>query len=282
MLHHSLIEILTTQVSITVGCNNFKNTIVNSEQRYIESATAQVVHKDVLLRLLVKSVCNRCSSGLVDDSEHLHTRDSTRILCGLPLGVIEISRHGDDCMLHFLAQVVLSCLLHLHKNHCRDLLRRHCFVLTTDLDTDLGLATLVHDLERQQLDVLLHCGILEAAANQALHVKESLRGVHSCLVFRRLADQALVFSECHIGWSDSIALIVWDNLNSAILVDAYAGVGGSKVNTNDWSIDLFLIIVLGKDSTGHREKNDCGCSPHASLQSATFKTQSGASSTCGP
>mmetsp|Transcript_110555 Transcript_110555/g.207169 ORF Transcript_110555/g.207169 Transcript_110555/m.207169 type:complete len:277 (-) Transcript_110555:55-885(-) len=275
MLHHTLVEVLTTQVSVTVGCNNLKDTVVNSEQGYIESATAQVVHKDVLLRLLVKSVGNCCSCGLVDDSEHLHTRDSTCILCGLPLGVIEISRHGDDCMLHFLAQVVLGCLLHLHKNHCGNLLRRHRFVLTTDLDTDLGLATLVHDLERQQLDVFLHGGILEATADQPLHVEESLCGIHSCLVLCCLADEALILRERHIGWCDSIALVIWDDLNAAVLVDAYTRVGGSKVNTNDWSIDLFLIIVLGKDSTGHREKNDCGCSPHASLQSATFKTQSG-------
>mmetsp|Transcript_35585 Transcript_35585/g.53043 ORF Transcript_35585/g.53043 Transcript_35585/m.53043 type:complete len:126 (-) Transcript_35585:56-433(-) len=125
-------------------------------------------------------------------------------------------------MLHFLAQVVLGGLLHLGKHHGGNLLRGHLLGLALNLDTDLRLAVFVDDVEGQELDVLLHCGVLEASADQALHVEEGLGGVDRGLVLGGLADETLILSEGHIGGCNSITLIVGDDFHPSILVDANA------------------------------------------------------------
>lgn len=66
------------------------------------------------------------------------------------------------------------------------------------------------------LPVLLHCGVFEASTNQTLHVKKRLCRVDRCLVLSGFANESLIISEGHIGRSDAIALVVGDNLYSAI------------------------------------------------------------------
>merc|ERR1719506_3439132 len=110
-------EVLTTEMCVAVGCNDLEHTVVDCQKRHIEGATTKIVHKNVLLGLLIQAICNSCSCWLVDDTQDIHARDTTCILGRLPLCIIEVSRHSDDRMLHLLAQVVLSGLLHLDKNH---------------------------------------------------------------------------------------------------------------------------------------------------------------------
>ena len=46
--------------------------------------------------------------------------------------------------------------------------------------------------------VLLHRGVLEAPADEPLHVEERLAGVDRRLVLRRLADEPLLVREGHL------------------------------------------------------------------------------------
>ena len=46
--------------------------------------------------LFVGSVAEGRSSGLVDDPLDIKASNAASILGGLPLGVIEVGRHGDD------------------------------------------------------------------------------------------------------------------------------------------------------------------------------------------
>ena len=49
---------------------------------------------------LVKAICNSCSSGLIDYLHSIEASNGTGILGGLKLRVIEMSRHGNNCILH--------------------------------------------------------------------------------------------------------------------------------------------------------------------------------------
>merc|ERR1719203_30434 len=153
MLHHTLVKVLSTQMGITVCCNHLEDTVVNGEQGDIESATAEVVHQDVLLSLLVQTVCDSRCCWLVDNSQDVETSDHPRILRGLTLLIVEICGHRDNCMLHLLSEVVLGGFLHLCEYHGGHLLRSHNLVLSLHLHANERLATLVCDLEWQQLDV---------------------------------------------------------------------------------------------------------------------------------
>jgi hypothetical protein len=44
--------------------------------------------------LAVKTISNGSSSGLVDDTENIETRDGTSILSGETLGIVEVSGYA--------------------------------------------------------------------------------------------------------------------------------------------------------------------------------------------
>mmetsp|Transcript_109647 Transcript_109647/g.340299 ORF Transcript_109647/g.340299 Transcript_109647/m.340299 type:complete len:677 (+) Transcript_109647:253-2283(+) len=244
VLHHALVEVLSAQVGVAVRGDHLEDAVVDGQQRDVKGAAPEVVDEDVLLGLLVKTIGNGGCGRLVDDSQHVEASDGAGILRGLPLRIVEVSGNGDNGMLHLLAQVVLGGLLHLGQNHGGDLLWCHHLVLALDLHRDHRLPALLGDQERQQLDVLLDGRVLEPAPNQALDIEESLRGVDGRLVLRCLADQALLIREGNVRRRDPVPLVIRDDLNAPVLVNADARVGCAQVDSDDWPIDLLLLCVL--------------------------------------
>jgi hypothetical protein len=51
----------------------------------------------------------------------------------------------------------------------------------------------------------------------SLHVKDSSLGVGGVLVLGGVTDEALLISESHVGGSDTVSLVVGENLNLAVL-----------------------------------------------------------------
>ena len=73
VLHQPVVEVLTTKMSVTRGGLDFEDAVIDSEQRHIERAAAQIEDEDVALALsfLVESVCYCSSSRLVDDAQYV-------------------------------------------------------------------------------------------------------------------------------------------------------------------------------------------------------------------
>lgn len=80
---------------------------------------------------------------------------------------VEVGRDGNDGVGDLLAQVGLGDLLHLAKNHGRNLLGSELLLLAVDLDLDNRLAILLDDLVGEVLDVGLDLLLVELAANQS-------------------------------------------------------------------------------------------------------------------
>jgi hypothetical protein len=86
----TLVEILTTKVGVTSGSENLEDTIVNGEERNIESTTTKIVDNDLALTVgLVKTVGDSGGGGLVDDSEDVETGNDTGVLGSLSLVVLQ-------------------------------------------------------------------------------------------------------------------------------------------------------------------------------------------------
>ena len=74
----------------------------------------------------------------------------------MPLGVVEVGRHGDDSMGDLLSEKCLGSLLHIGEHHGGDLLCGECLLTLAGLNLDMGLGVLVDQLEGEGLDVRLH------------------------------------------------------------------------------------------------------------------------------
>ncbi len=118
-----VIEVIATQVCITIGSHHFACAFAQVQDGDIECTATQVVNGNLLVLLLVHAVCQRCCSRLVDDTLDLQTCDTTGIFRCLTLAVVEVCRNRDDRVLNLLAEECLCVCLELLQNHCRDFRR---------------------------------------------------------------------------------------------------------------------------------------------------------------
>lgn len=91
ILDDTVVEIFTTEMSVTGGGEDLEDPVVDGEEGDIESSSTEIVNDDLrFATLLVETVGDGGSGGFVDDTEDLETGDGTGILGGLTLGVVEV------------------------------------------------------------------------------------------------------------------------------------------------------------------------------------------------
>ena len=128
-----LVPVVATEVVVTAGRLDLDHALGQLEQRDVERAAAEVEDEDgLLLGALVQAVGERGRGRLVDDPQHVEARDLAGLLGGLPLGVVEVRRHGDHRVGDALAEVGLGVALELHQHPRGDLLRG--VLLAVDVD----------------------------------------------------------------------------------------------------------------------------------------------------
>jgi len=234
VVDEAVIEVLATQVGVSGGGLDLEDTLLNGQERDIESATTEIEDQDVALalNLLVKTVSDGSSRGFVDNSENVQAGNETSILGGLALSVVEVGRDGDDSVVDCATEVGLSGLAHLGQNHGGDLLRCEGLRLSLVFDLDDGLATLVDDLEGEVLHISLDLRIIKLAANQTLGVEDCVLGVHGDLVLGGISDQTLGICEGDEGRRCPVTLVIGNDFNSVISVDTDARICRAQVNTD--------------------------------------------------
>mmetsp|Transcript_368 Transcript_368/g.438 ORF Transcript_368/g.438 Transcript_368/m.438 type:complete len:226 (+) Transcript_368:1348-2025(+) len=224
-------------MGISVCCENLKHSIVDSQKCNIESSTTKIEYKHIgLSSSLVHTVCNSSRCRLVDNTLNLHTRNSTCILCGLTLGIIEVGRHCHYSILDILAEEGLSNCLHLLKNHSRNLLRSKLHFLTLLCYLHNGLVAVCDNGIRHKLLISLNGFVSVVSADETLHIKDGIFGVDGGLVLGGISDETVtILHESHVGWCNTVTLVIGHNLHTSILEDTDAGVGCSKVNSDNCS-----------------------------------------------
>lgn len=80
MVQNSLIEVLASQMGITICSNHFENTIVDRQNRHVECSSSQVKHQNVLLFLLVQPISDGGGCRLVQHSDDVESSDNSGIL----------------------------------------------------------------------------------------------------------------------------------------------------------------------------------------------------------
>ncbi len=81
-----MVEVITSEVSITIGALYFKYTITKFKDGNIECTTTKVEYGNFLLfGSLVQTVGKSCGGGLIDDTFYLKAGNLASILSGLTL-----------------------------------------------------------------------------------------------------------------------------------------------------------------------------------------------------
>ncbi len=130
-----------------------------------------------------------------------------------------------------MAKVVFRGLFHLLQHARGNLRGRH--LLAVGLDPGVAVVGL-DDLVRYQLDIALHHVLVIAAADQAFDREQRVRRVGNGLAFCRLAcDNLVVFGKCDDRRRGTVTFAVLNDPWFFTIHYCYAGVGGTKVNTDN-------------------------------------------------
>ena len=184
----ALVEVFAAEEGVAVGRLDFEHAVADFQDRNVEGAAAEIEDRDLLVLFLVQSVGERGRGGLVDDAEHVEPGDTAGVLGGLALAVVEVGRHRDDRLGHFFAEIVLGRLLHLLQDE-RGNFGRAVFLAA---DFHPGRAVVVaHDLVGQHFERLLHFGVFEPPAHQALDREHRIGRIGDRLSARDLSHQPL-------------------------------------------------------------------------------------------
>ena len=79
----ALVEVVTSQVSVTIGRLDLEDPVAELENRDVVRASTEVEDRDLLLDLLVEAVSERGRGRLVDDTQHLAAGDLAGLLIHL-------------------------------------------------------------------------------------------------------------------------------------------------------------------------------------------------------
>merc|ERR1711963_1050832 len=102
MVDHPVVEVLTSQVSVSGGGLDLEDALLNGQDGDVEGATAKIEDQDVALGgalLLVQTVSDGGRGRFVDDSKNVETGDDSGVLGSLPLRIVEVGWNGDHGVL---------------------------------------------------------------------------------------------------------------------------------------------------------------------------------------
>ncbi len=224
-VHHPLIEVVPSQMSVPVGGENLENPVSKVEDGDVESPPPEVEDGDLLVLLLIQAIGQGSGGGLVHDPQHLQPRNLARVLGGLALGVVEISRDRDHRLFDFFPQIALGVGFQFLQDHGRDFRRR--IHLAVDLDPGVVVIGLDH-LIGDQGDLAAYLAV--TAAHETLDGKNRVGGIGDGLAFGRLPHQALpALGESHYRGGGPIAFRVGDDFRLLPLHDGDAGIGRAQI-----------------------------------------------------
>mmetsp|Transcript_12607 Transcript_12607/g.18878 ORF Transcript_12607/g.18878 Transcript_12607/m.18878 type:complete len:175 (-) Transcript_12607:360-884(-) len=173
--------------------------------------------------LIIHSVGNCGSGRLIDYAVYIQARNCTGILCSPTLIIIEVGRNSNNRIIHFFSQIGLGSRLHLLKDHGRNFFRSELRYLSIRRNLDKRLVFTRYNLVWHQLLVGLNRLIRVVTTDETLYIKYGVLRVDGGLVFGCISNETLaILGEGNVRWSDSVALIVCNDINLAILVDSNA------------------------------------------------------------
>ena len=249
----ALVEVFTAEERVAVRREHFELLFAvdvrDFDDRDVERAAAQVIHRDLAVALLglVETERERGCRRLVDDALDFQAGDAARVLGCLTLAVVEVRGNRDHGFRDRLAEIVFSGLLHLAQHFRRDLRRRE--LLAVRFDPGVAVVGL-DDLVGHQADVLLHFLFFKAAADQAFDRVQRVPRVRDRLTLGRRADQDFVLVDIRDDRRRGArAFRVLDDANLIAFHDRHARVGRAEVDADDFA-HFYTLLNFDRSGAG--------------------------------
>ena len=225
---------------VAVGRQHLEDTVLHAQDRDVEGAAPQVVHRDGAAVARVEAVGERRGRRLVDDAEHFEARQTAGVACGRALRVVEVRRHRDDraidleIELALLAEMLLGPVLELLQDERRDLRRRELSIADTQPDDTAGITG---DPKPQELRIVDH--VLHATAHEPLHRVHRPCGSGEEASLGLAADEHRAgLVERHDRRHERVAGGVADHDRLPALCVGYEAVGGAEIDADNFTHGL--------------------------------------------
>lgn len=134
-------------------------------------------------------------------------------------------------------------------NHCLDLADFTLIGLLTFLTQQTLCCLSVNTYsEWPVFYVLLDGFVVPVTSDHSFDIKHGVLWIRSQLILSRVSDKTLVVSgESHIGWGDSVSLVVGDDLDTSIF--KYTNTRNRSSSQNRTCATCYLIIYEGNTNT---------------------------------
>ena len=203
-----MIEVVTTEVCITVRCFYFEYAVTELEHRHIVcTSTAVEDHDFHILVRLIESVCQCGSSWFINDTAHIESSNFACLFSSLSLCIVEVCRNGDDSVGYFLSEIILCCFFHFLQNDSRYLL--WCIETSVNIYARGVVVTLSHFVWHA---LYFFCQAVVCFSHEALDRVDGFSRVGDCLALRRVSHFALsAFHETDYRWRSAFSFSVRNN-----------------------------------------------------------------------
>mmetsp|Transcript_27977 Transcript_27977/g.41494 ORF Transcript_27977/g.41494 Transcript_27977/m.41494 type:complete len:438 (-) Transcript_27977:128-1441(-) len=245
-LHDTLIEILSSQMGISVGSKYLEYSIINGKKGNIECSTSKIEYKNIGFSSGLVHTVSNCSSGrLVDNTLNLHSRNSSSILGSLTLSIVEVSRNGNNSVMDILSEESLGGLLHLLQDHGGNLLGSEILLFSSNSNLNNRLVIVRNNFVWNKLLIRLNRFVRVITSNETLYVKDGIFGVDGSLVLCSISNKTVsVVHESNVRRSNTVTLVIGDNFYASILEYSNTGIGGSEIDSN-YGSHLYLFLSEG-------------------------------------
>jgi len=132
-VNDALIEIIAAKMRIAVRAEHFEAVVADGKNRDIERAAAEIVDRHFLVFLLIQTIGQGGGGRFIDDAQDVKTGNFSRVLCSLPLRIVEIGGNRDHRLGDLSAEIGFRGFLHFLQDHRGDFRRSIGFAHHFDL-----------------------------------------------------------------------------------------------------------------------------------------------------
>jgi hypothetical protein len=124
VVDETVVKVFSTKMRVTGSGLDLKDTLLDSQERYIESSSTQVENENVPFagNLLIVTVRDSGGSRFIDDTMDVETTDCTGSLRGLTSRVVKVGRDRDNRICNSATKVRLGVSFIFTRTIARDFL----------------------------------------------------------------------------------------------------------------------------------------------------------------